>query len=814
MKKVELLSPAGDFDCLVAAVQNGADSVYFGGSLFNARASASNFDEDGLKKAISYAKLRNVKTHFTLNTLVKDSEFEDAVKLGLLVYNLGIDALIVQDLGLARFFIQNFPDLPIHASTQMSIHNLEGALSAEHLGFKRVVLSRELSLDEIRHIASNSNIEIETFIHGALCVSYSGQCLFSSMIGGRSGNRGRCAQPCRMYYDLLKSCTSSKQEKLDCGYLLSTRDLCGLDFIPDLIQVGVSCFKIEGRMKTPDYVATVTRIYRKYIDLALSNPDNYKVDEADRKELMQVFNRGGFSEGHLNSSSNRNLVFKEKPNHMGLLLGNIEKYNANKGILTLTLKESVSIGDTLMVEKEESKYTVSELMLKGSNIKSGKIGHTVQIGRLKGHISVGDKVFKVASKALTQEAKQTYDGKELKKIPLDCILTIKKDIPIYMQIKTISEPSSFYHNIDFVTTSDTYPIDAINSPLTIERVINQISKTNDTPYEFKSIKVCLDDGLFLPNIKSLNELRRKALANLQDIVLRRYQKNVSYEDLVETFAPLEQASHTSKAKIVLLLNLLDINKDYSKLKDVNKLYIPLKYFADKKYTELLSFLTNHFSTYIYMPTIVKANYHNLLDNNIETALEKYPIKGFIVSNIACGMMIDEFKGKYEYISNYTLNVFNKHSISELKKMDLQTVTLSPELNKQDLKELCKESPLPTELICYGRTPIMNMNYCVLGVTNKCYPTCGCRCTIPDSKYYLKDYLGYQFRIIPDNIQTVTTIYNSKITSISNEEVGADYLRIDILDEDVNEINHIIDCVQNNKRLEGKDYTNGNFNRNV
>lgn len=186
MKKIELLSPVGDFECLKAAVQNGADSVYFGGSLFNARASASNFDSDELKKAIDYCTVRNVKTHLTLNTLLEDSEFDEAVNLAVDAYKLGIDALIVQDIGLAKYLINLLPDLPIHASTQMSIHNLEGALEAEKLGFKRAVLSRELSLEEIEYICNNSNIEIETFVHGALCICYSGQCLFSSLVGGRS----------------------------------------------------------------------------------------------------------------------------------------------------------------------------------------------------------------------------------------------------------------------------------------------------------------------------------------------------------------------------------------------------------------------------------------------------------------------------------------------------------------------------------------------------------------------------------------------------------------------------------------------------
>lgn len=200
-----------------------------------------------------------------------------------------MSAIIVQDYGLCSFLLKNFPSLPIHASTQMSIHNLEGAKELESLGFSRVVLARELSINEIEFICNNTSIELETFIHGALCISYSGQCLLSSMIGARSGNRGKCAQSCRLPYELLNN-----NKRIDKGYLLSPKDLCGLDFIPDLINIGVSSLKIEGRLKNPEYVATVTRIYRKYIDLALSSK-KYVIDSKDKKDLAQSFNRGGFS---------------------------------------------------------------------------------------------------------------------------------------------------------------------------------------------------------------------------------------------------------------------------------------------------------------------------------------------------------------------------------------------------------------------------------------------------------------------------------------------------------------------------------------
>ena len=270
MKNYELLAPVGDFECLKAAVQNGANAVYLGASSFSARAKATNFAGDELKEAIKYAKLRNVSVHLALNTLIKNDEFNEAIELAVNAYNAGVDAIIIQDLGLASYLRKNYPEIPLHGSTQMTVHNLEGVKQLEKLGFTRVVLSRELSIDEIKYIRENTNIELEVFIHGALCISYSGQCLLSSMIGGRSGNRGLCAQPCRLPYELIEENTE-KTLSLDKGYLMSPRDNFGMEYLPELIKMGIDSFKIEGRMKTPTYVGVVTKHYRKYMDLVLNS---------------------------------------------------------------------------------------------------------------------------------------------------------------------------------------------------------------------------------------------------------------------------------------------------------------------------------------------------------------------------------------------------------------------------------------------------------------------------------------------------------------------------------------------------------------
>ena len=813
MGKVELLAPAGDFNCLKAAVQNGANSVYFGVSKFNARAFATNFSIEEMKEIIKYCKLRNVKTDLTLNTLIRNSEFEDAVSLANEAYKAGIDAIIVQDLGLATFLIKNFPELAVHASTQMSIHNLEGALQAEKLGFKRVVLAREICANEIEYICNNTNVEIETFIHGALCISYSGQCLFSSAIGGRSGNRGRCAGPCRLPYSLVFKDNKSGIEKVhDKGYLLSPKDLCGINYIPKLIKAGVKCFKVEGRMKSPEYVAIVTRIYRKYIDLALSGK-KYIVDPEDIHNLQQVYNRGGFSEGHLNSKANKNLIYKEKPNNMGLYLGNISSYNPNKGHITLTSKEEISIGDSIGVEKERTKYNISELMIKNSNVKNAEKGKLITIGRMKGNISVGDKVYKLTSKELFANAKNSYENKENIKIPLICNIVVKKNTPISINIfSSQNDVPDLYKKINISVVSDIIPIEALKTPISVERIIKQISKTNNTPYSFEKITVQLDDGLYVPSISTLNELRRKALEKLEYEISQKFLRQSTFNFKNNLIAVNKENTNFD---VSLFLRVLNTDYDYTKLdkQNIKNIYLSLKLFLDKKYTNIIEYLSNNYNVYIYMPTIIKDNYKNIITNSFDDIIEKYNIKGFVISNLADFKYLEKYKNNYDFVGNYSLNIFNNYSVEKYSNLGLNTVTLSRELNKEAIQEIINNTNAKIELIVYGNLPIMATNYCFLGQTNNCYPECGTNC-VKNNTYYLQDRLGYKFRIIPDNLQTVSLICNSKTLSISTKDLYINSARIDILDENIDTINSIVEHTIKREKLEGKDFTNGNFNREV
>ncbi|MCR5146258.1 MAG: DUF3656 domain-containing protein [Clostridia bacterium] len=818
MNKIELLSPVGDFECLKAAVQSGANCVYFGGELFNARASANNFNDEELKQAIEYAKIRNVKTNLTLNILIKNDEFKDAIELAKKAYEYGIDAIIVQDLGLAKKLIELFPDLPIHASTQMTIHNLDGVLEAEKLGFKRVVLSRELSIDEIKYICDNSNIEIEVFVHGALCMCYSGQCLLSSMIGARSGNRGKCAQPCRLPYELVRktaknvnntefSAQNDNTVTLDKGHLLSPKDLCSLDLLPTLVNLGITCFKIEGRLKNPEYVSTVTRIYRKYIDLAQSDKP-YIIEEKDRKDLLQVFNRGGFSTGYLDGEPNTEFVYKSKPNNMGLFLGTVHNFNDNKGYITFKLEDDISIGDSVSLEKEKGLYTISELMINNQNVPTAKKGDIVKIGRIKGHISVNDKIFKISSKELNNLTDE-YLKDEKRKVKINCKIAIHKNEPISMNIYTDSNASELYRKIDFTITSDLVPIDSINSPITQERITDQINKLGGTPFEFNKIDVNLDDNLYVPSISKLNQLRRDCISKLEAILLDRIHRTSELD--TSSFAINNSENEiTSNKEFSILLNTLNQEFDYTQINNIDRIYIPLKFFMNEEFSDKIKEITKIAPTYIYMPSIMKDSVIDNLGSSIDSILESFNIKGFVISNISHVGILAKYTNKYEMIANYTMNTYNNSTINELKNLGISVVTLSPELDKLTLNSF--NSSVKTEAIVYGNLPVMTTNYCLLSGSNYCLEKCKNNCGNSNQEYYLKDRMNMEFRIIPDSFTKTTTILNSKKTSISINEIAVNSVRLDFTNENINDIIDIINTFKNGEILEGKEFTNGNFKR--
>lgn len=818
MKNPELLSPVGDFESLKAAVQNGANAVYLGAASFSARAKATNFTGEELFKAIRYAKLRNVAVHLALNTLIKNEEFNDAINLAVSAYNNGVDAIIVQDLGLAAYLRKYYPEIPLHGSTQMTVHNLEGALQLEKLGFSRVVLSRELSIDEIKYIRENTKLELEVFIHGALCISYSGQCLLSSMIGGRSGNRGLCAQPCRLPYELIEE-TNNSIYCLDKGYLMSPRDNFGMEYLPELIKMGINSFKIEGRMKTPTYVGIVTKHYKKYIDLVLKNLslDNDKLKQlinknlnnknqdtllTDKEEITQVFNRGGFSSGHFKPTANKELIFKDKPNNMGIYLGTISHINENKGHLKLKLENTISIGDRISINNES--YTISELMIDNKNFETLEKGNIVKIGRMKSKISVGNKIYRIETAKLNKAIYPSFkEDKNFKKIKLRGELVLKENTPISFKVWS---DDGFFKNVTSEIVSEVVPQIALNKPITEEKVVEQLSKTGNTEFEFDYINVVMDNNLFV-QMSVLNDLRRNTLEKLEHLVLQKYTRNLKSPNisLPTVFENASNITGQNYKSISLLLNILNPNFAYNTLTDIDKLYVPLNYFVNSKFEAILDLLTDSFNVYVYMPHILKDKKKQII--NFENIISKFNIKGFVISHISQLETVSKFG--LDLIANFNLNTYSSLSIQNLVNNNFSCFTSSVELEKDEINILNKNANIAQEVIVYGKIPVMTNGYCYLGKSNKCYKECNKKCN-NNSKFYLKDRMDFKFRIVPDCANALTAIYNSKTLSVKYDDIICDSVRIDILDENLDEIQEVINTVKSGNRFEGKDYTNGKF----
>ena len=425
MNKIEVLAPAGSMESLYAAINKGADAVYLGGNKFSARAYASNFDNENMQKAIDYAHSYGVKIYVTINTILKENEIEEAVRYVGYLYEIGADALIIQDLGLFKRIKEEYPDLELHASTQMTIHNGEAAIYFKEKGFHRLVLSREMTIDEIKHISKDLMIETEMFVHGAICVSYSGQCLMSSIIGGRSGNRGRCAQPCRMEYT-LKGEKSGEQK----GHLLSPKDMCTIEDVKDIIETGTHSLKIEGRMKRPEYVAGVVDNYRKAVDKVLFKK-KYNIQEG-KGQLLQLFNRSGFTNAYLKGNTGKDMMSFNSPKNAGVPLGLVEKSGEIK------LKESLSLGDG--VRYRDKGFTVSKILLNGKEISSAKRGDIVKLFPID--YKKGDELFKSLNKELFDEL-EDYIKPYNKKISLNAKVRFVVNSPIEINIVHNNEEYTF-----------------------------------------------------------------------------------------------------------------------------------------------------------------------------------------------------------------------------------------------------------------------------------------------------------------------------------------------------------------------------------
>ena len=513
MRNVELLAPAGNFECLKAAVNNGANAVYLGGKNFSARAFANNFDEEELIAAVNYAHLHDVRIFVTLNTLLSEKEFANAIKMADFYYRNKVDALLIQDLGLYYYLKKKYPDFELHCSTQMHVHNIQGVRNAKKLGFKRVVLARESDLSLIKE-ACKEDIEIETFVHGAICVSYSGQCLMSSSVKNRSANKGMCAQCCRLRYELYEK--GGGKVKTDTDYLLSLKDMFLLNDISELIDAGVSSFKIEGRMKSAAYVGLVTRYYRKAIDAAL-NKERLVVSQEDMKKLKVLFNRN-FTNDLL---YDRNGLFGQKtPNHLGIAIGETLYYR--KKLQYIRLNDDLSQFDGIRIN--DFGCIVNKLYLDGKLVNKAQKGDVVAI---ESDTALKGIVYKTQDFLLE---KQIGEVKE-KKVPLSLI------VDVYPEKEVIVELS--HGEISYRYTSDIKAQEALKAPLDEETIIRQFSKLNETVYELSDIDVHTK-GAFL-SVKQLNEVRRNAIDAFDRYRLDSFHKDPIYPDYMPVHKPDDMA---------------------------------------------------------------------------------------------------------------------------------------------------------------------------------------------------------------------------------------------------------------------------------
>lgn len=508
--KIEVLAPCGDYDILIAAVHAGADACYIGGNSFGARAYATNFDEETIKNAVTYAHLHGVKVYLTVNTLLKQEELPALYEYIRPFYEIGGDALIIQDLGVFSYVREQFPDIAIHCSTQMNITSRYGAEFMKQQGATRVVTAREMSLAEIRAIKEHVNIEVETFVHGAMCYSYSGQCLMSSLAGGRSGNRGRCAQPCRKCYDK--------------GYLLSMKDMCALSLIPKLMDAGIDSLKIEGRMKNAYYVASTVHAYRTIVDDCLQGKFDPKKAEALTFELANIYNRGGFSDGYFFRHNGAEMISKDRPNNQGVAIGNLERIE--NGTITLRLTEAVYRQDVL----ELATKTGEAVEITSS--KDGSPGQHLPLNCPKTKLLQKEQtVYRTKCPKILQHVQEDYID-TYKKLPLAVSVTARIGAPL------TATATCKIDNQTYTATSTNILVEKSRQGETsIEAVQKPLAQLGNTEYELASFTCDLDTRAFLPN-GVLKKLRRALLAALETEIAKAHARvageQLSWDTVYET----------------------------------------------------------------------------------------------------------------------------------------------------------------------------------------------------------------------------------------------------------------------------------------
>lgn len=808
-RNIEILAPAGSYEGMKAAMNAGCDAVYIGGSSFGARAYANNLDEDTLLRAIDEAHIRNKKLYLTVNTLVKEDERLEKLEHFLdRFYERGLDAVIVQDLGVLHYIHRNFPHLPIHASTQMTLTMAEGANLLKDNNVTRIVTSRELSFKEIRTIRDNTDLEIETFVHGALCYSYSGQCLMSSMIGGRSGNRGRCAQPCRMSYQFYSE--NKRISKGDETYLLSPKDINTVAFIPELIEAGVDSFKIEGRMKRPEYAAAVTSIYRKYVDYYLEyGKEKYQdivrsdVFNQDMMDLMDIYNRGGFSGGYGKTYNGKKMMSMTRPNHSGVYVGDVVK--VEKGQVKIDLKENINSQDVLEIRDGEDKgyeFTSKDPMDAGriltANIGKAKLKVDLKVYRTKNN-SLLDKISK---EYIDQDVKQAINGSLYAKSGERLELTISSN------------------NISVTSYQDMVQ-EATKQPMTKEKLLAPIMKTGESPYYFEKLDVQMGDNIFVP-VSWLNEIRREAIELLQENVMDRYRRDLK-KDQKEGNITL---GHELNKPMGLCVTIQTREQFRAALEvpEVDGIYVSYDMMVYKDILPMAEETVNGGKDfYLVLPYICRLPEYERLNKELPSIIADDNIKGFIVKNmeeVALVTSLTKDKPK-EIILNYNMYVYNKEAYEFWREKGITHYSAPVELNYGELKTLGIKD---CDMVVYGHQPVMVSAQCLYASTSGCIKQKG----VISHNGHLVDRISKKFFVQTNCDSCYNIIYNGQSLSLLKQvsevkELDPRNIRLDFTFETEDESKKVIkafaEAYIHNKNtslgMEDKtEYTSGHFKRGI
>lgn len=699
----EILSPVGSIESFYAAIRSGADAVYLAGKSFGARAYANNFSIEEIIELIKYAHVRDKKVYVTVNTIILESELREAVEFVGKLYLNDVDAIIIQDLGLASILFKKFPGLALHASTQMNIHNLEMVKTIKKLGFSRVILPRETSIDLIKKIKEEVDIEVEVFVHGSLCVSYSGNCYFSSLVGKRSGNRGRCAQPCRLEYSLSSTDVKNK-------YLLSTKDLCTLDKINELTSLGVDSFKIEGRMKRPEYVSLTSKVYKE----ALKNK-NINLNK-NIKELKLIYNRE-FTKGFIFNENNNDFTNIDSPNHIGVLIGKVVSTYKDK--VNIKLCDELQFGDSVrLVGSNTDAVTINQMYVNNQLVKTAKANDIVTIRVHEGMLEDSD-VYLTTSKKQIDYLNEIFKDDNFK-VDIDGKCYLKNN-------KLVLEITDGINEVIEESTNDVQ----VANNLLIDRIKEQLQKTSNTIFNFKKIEVI--DNVFIP-VKELNELRRKALMHLEE------KRAIKYPSRT-----IEKLPSIDKDNVVLENN--EALSVIVKVQNRAQLEVALNYDVKINVSdyELYKEYETNDKVFFSYPRIS-------LDYN------KYEI-----SKEAVSANISSLKNN---TSPVYMNVSNSFDVKVLEELGAKTVGLSIELSFDDIKDLIngytkkyKANP-SLEMMVYGYYELMIMKYCPIQKING-YKNKNCGMCIKND-YYLNDKKGYSFRLIRDEECNMRVLNSKKL----------------------------------------------------